>query len=84
MMHTFSHSMDMILTISVLSFWFLFPIGIFLSVSHVDKNTDQIVRLDHLRHESVGAGEVTAEPEIFTPHLLPGGEQQPRETGRAA
>jgi hypothetical protein len=48
MMQTFSNSMDMILTISVLSFWFLFPIGIFLSVSHVDKNTDQIVRLDHL------------------------------------
>ena len=46
------HSLDMILTIVVLSFWFLFPIGIFLSVAHVDKNTDQIVRLDKLRHAS--------------------------------
>jgi len=43
-------TLDMILTIVVLSFWFIFPIGMFLSVSHVDKNTDQIVRLDELRH----------------------------------
>ncbi len=47
------HTLDMILTIVVLSFWFLFPIGMFLSVSHVDKNTDQIIRLDKLRHDSV-------------------------------
>lgn len=46
-----SHTLDMILTVVVLSFWFLFPIGMFLSVSHVDKNTDQIIRLDHLRHD---------------------------------
>lgn len=44
--------LEMILTIIVLSFWFLFPIGIFISVSHVDKNTDQVVRLGHLRHYS--------------------------------
>lgn len=44
--------MEVFLTIVVLSFWFLFPIGMFLSVSHVDKNTDQIIRLDHLRHDS--------------------------------
>lgn len=43
---------DIILTIVVLSFWFLFPIGMFLSVSHVDKNTDQIVRLNDHRHSS--------------------------------
>lgn len=48
-----THLPDMILTIIVLSFWFIFPIGMFLSVSHVDKNTDQIVRLGHLRHDSV-------------------------------
>ncbi len=41
---------EVLLTIVVLSFWVVFPIGIFLSVAHVDKNTDQIVRLDHLRH----------------------------------
>ena len=41
---------DIILTIVVLSFWFLFPVGMFLSVSHVDKNTDQIVRLGDHRH----------------------------------
>jgi hypothetical protein len=40
-------TIEMILTIIGLSFWFLFPIGMFLSVSRVDKNTDQIVRLEH-------------------------------------
>lgn len=44
--------LDVILTVVVLSFWFLFPIGMFLSVSHVDKNTDQIIRLGHLEHDS--------------------------------
>lgn len=47
-----SHTLDMILTVVVLSFWVLFPIGMFLSVSHVDKNTDQVIRLDQLRHDS--------------------------------
>jgi hypothetical protein len=46
-------TLEVILTIIAMSFWFLFPIGMFLSVSHVDKNTDQVIRLDHLRHESV-------------------------------
>lgn len=44
-------TIEVILTIIGLSFWILFPIGIFLSVAHVDKNTDQIIRLEHLRHE---------------------------------
>lgn len=52
-----SHTLDMILTIVVLSFWILFPVGMFLSMSHVDKNTDQVIRLDHLRHDS--------EPEVI-------------------
>lgn len=43
---------EVFLTIFILCFWFLFPIGVFLSVSHVDKNTDQIIRLESLRHES--------------------------------
>lgn len=44
--------LEVILVILGMSFWILFPIGIFISVSHVDKNTDQVVRLEHLRHES--------------------------------
>lgn len=44
--------LEIILTVVVLSFWFLFPIGMFLSVSHVDKNTDQIIRLAKRRHDS--------------------------------
>lgn len=47
-----THLGEIILTIVVLSFWFLFPIGMFLSVSHVDKNTDQIIQFDHHRHWS--------------------------------
>jgi hypothetical protein len=48
---------EIILTVIVLSFWFLFPIGMFLSVSHVDKNTDQIIRLGHRRHDSMEPSE---------------------------
>jgi hypothetical protein len=33
-----------------MSFWFLFPLGMFISVSKLDKNTDQVVRLEH--HET--------------------------------
>lgn len=55
---------DMILTIIVLSFWFLFPIGMFLSVSHVDKNTDQVVRLGHLRHDSIDSVDEVVEEEV--------------------
>jgi Cu2+-containing amine oxidase len=42
-------TMEVVLTIVALSFWFLFPIGMFLSVSRVDKNTDQVIRLE--QHE---------------------------------
>lgn len=45
-----SHYPDAILVISLLSLWVLFPVGLFMSVSHVDKNTDQIIRLEKLRH----------------------------------
>ncbi len=45
-------TLEMVLTIIGLSFWILFPIGMFLSVSHVDKNTDQVIRLDKLKHYS--------------------------------
>lgn len=42
-------TMEVILTIIAMSFWILFPVGIFLSVSRLDKNTDQVVRLENLR-----------------------------------
>ena len=45
-------TLEMVLTIIGLSFWILFPIGMFLSVSHVDKNTDQVIQLDKLKHYS--------------------------------
>jgi hypothetical protein len=43
-------TIEVTLTIIALSFWILFPIGMFISVSHVDKNTDQLVRLEKHRH----------------------------------
>ncbi len=43
------NTLEIVLTIIGLSFWFLFPIGMFLSVSRLDKNTDQVVRLEKLR-----------------------------------
>jgi hypothetical protein len=57
------HTLDIILVIAVLSFWILFPVGIFWSMSHVDKNTDQIIRLDQLRHESMSEEKVVPLPE---------------------
>lgn len=47
-------TLEVILTIFAMSFWFLFPIGMFLSVSRLDKNTDQVVRLENLRATSTG------------------------------
>lgn len=40
-------------TIGALCLWFLFPMGVFLSVARLDKNTDQIARLEKLRHVSL-------------------------------
>ena len=65
-------TIEVILTIIAMSFWILFPIGMFLSVSHVDKNTDQVVRLENLRHEPVDEVNVkpvqTAQP-VYRPHF---------------
>ena len=47
-------TLEVILTIVAMSFWILFPIGMFLSVSRLDKNTDQVVRLENLRATSTG------------------------------
>jgi hypothetical protein len=57
--HIEGNIIEIVLTIVGISFWILFPIGMFLSVSHVDKNTDQVVRLEHLRHDSVDEQVVT-------------------------
>jgi hypothetical protein len=43
------NTLEVILTIIAMSFWILFPIGMFMSVSRLDKNTDQVVKLEHLR-----------------------------------
>ncbi len=37
-----SHTLDLILTTVVVSFWVLFPIGMFLSVAHIDKLREDI------------------------------------------
>jgi hypothetical protein len=65
-------TLEVTLTIIGLSFWILFPIGIFLSVSKIDKNTDQIIRLEHLRQESVEPEEpVVVEREPRKPIFQP-------------
>lgn len=54
--------------------WFLFPIGVFLSVAHVDKNTDQLIRLEKLRHQPLTdldfhqIHKVTTRPGFFGQH----------------
>lgn len=74
-----THLGEMILTIVVLSFWFLFPIGMFLSVSHVDKNTDQIIQLGHHRHWSSDIpGEEKVEKETPPAYNLPKGQTHER------
>lgn len=61
-----SHYPDAILVISLLSLWILFPVGLFMSVSHVDKNTDQIIRLEKLRHmpEDIPVKETRIKPHL--------------------
>lgn len=72
------HSLDIILTIVVLSFWFLFPIGIFLSVAHVDKNTDQVVRLDKLRHASSASSPEVVKAKTPDKKRKPGDYRRPK------
>lgn len=47
------HTADLFIVIPVLALWLVFPLGMFLSFSHVDKNTDQIIHFNKIRHESV-------------------------------
>ncbi len=37
--------LEIILTVVVLGFWFLFPIGMFIAIFRLDKNSDQLVQL---------------------------------------
>lgn len=37
--------MEQILVVAVLSLWLLFPIGMFISIDKVDKDTDQKMHL---------------------------------------
>lgn len=60
-------TIEIILTIIGLSFWFLFPIGMFISVSKVDKNTDQVIRLEHLRQEQTVSDKRTPTRPVFKP-----------------
>ncbi len=43
-------TIEVVFTMIGISFWFLFPVGMFLSVSRLDKDTDQLVRLHHDQH----------------------------------
>lgn len=52
MIVTVQNDAVVIFTIIGMALWVLFPIGMFISVSHVDKNTDQVIQLGHLRHHS--------------------------------
>lgn len=44
--------MDVILTIVVLSFWVLFPIGLYLAISKIDKSTDHVIHLAWAGYEN--------------------------------
>lgn len=45
-----SSPLEVFFVIATLALWILFPIGIFLSVGRVDKDTDQLGRWENLRH----------------------------------
>lgn len=47
-----SHYPDALIVIGVLALWVIFPVAMIISMSHVDKDTDQDIQLDHLRHYS--------------------------------
>ncbi len=67
------HALDMILTIGVLSFWFLFPLGMFFAVSQLDKNSEQILRMPDHDEETFPERNVAESKPVPTgrPRLLP-------------
>jgi hypothetical protein len=40
-------NLEIFFTIGLLAGWFLFPIGLFISVGRLDKDSDQLQRIDH-------------------------------------
>ena len=44
-----AYDWEMILTIGWFTLWFLFPLGIFLSVGRLDKNSDELDQIESLR-----------------------------------
>ncbi len=43
-----SQVLDILLTIAVLSFWFIFPVGLYFAVAALEKTPKHVVRLEHL------------------------------------
>ncbi len=43
-----SQVLDILLTFSVLSFWFVFPVGIYFAVEALEKTPKSFVSLEHL------------------------------------
>ncbi len=62
-------AIEVVLTIIGISFWILFPIGMFLSVGHIEKNTDQLIRLKELRqsHKPIGEQSFYDRHEVYQP-----------------
>jgi hypothetical protein len=40
-------NLEIFFTIALLAGWFLFPIGLFISVGRLDKDSDQLQRIEH-------------------------------------
>lgn len=60
-------TLEIILVVFLLSFWLLFPIGMFLSVGRIDKNTDEIERFEE-EHETLKNNEEDFKPVPFDWH----------------
>ncbi len=43
---------EITLTIIGISFWILFPVGMFLTMGHLEKNTNQVFGLGQFNHNS--------------------------------
>lgn len=53
-----SSPLEITLVIAGLSLWLLFPIGMFLSMSHVDKNSDQKSQFKKLNSEAIKTNKI--------------------------
>jgi hypothetical protein len=73
---------DQIFVIIMLSSWFLFPIGVFISVSQLDKNTVHEIDLNVVRKETDAEGEettkLTLNPTAESARPRPTGESESR------